>query len=722
VIITTRTKESIKTALAMTIAYGIALSMNWENAYWAGFAVAFISSSNIGQSFNKGAMRMLGTLIAVVVALTIISLFVQDRWLFMICLSAYVGFCTYMMGGERLQYFWFVCGFVCVIICMDAGFNSVNAFYTAILRTQETGLGILVYSLVAILLWPQHSGKALNIIVSKLANTQQQLLKTSLTLVNAQTDDTVNVKNLILKESQESANFSQLLNNAESDTEEVRELRPQWRNYQKDTLALTQAIARWRESITDLQSLNITQLLPNFIEFTSELNDRLMLIKQIATNREPERQTKNIMLNVDENEVRRLSHFQQAALAIARTQLQQLDTATRSLFKSMSAIKRIDFSEKSIDSVNSSPKVFVLDPDRLLSVSRIVMIMWLAYLSLIYVDSIPGGAGFVSMTSVIGMILVTTPQLSVTKLIFPLSGSILFASVIYIFVMPQMSSFLSLAALLFTVTATICYLFSTPQQGLSRALGLAIFVSIASISNQQTYSFLVVATTAVMFPLALLILLISAYVPVSLNPEQVFLRLLRRYFRNCEYLFSHIQNNSQPLNLIERYKHTLHLRDLAKVSQNLSSWFPLIKVKNLSGTSAEQIPLLVTSLQNLADKTQLLFDSNTYSQSTSLMQPLQKGLFDWQYKLEQISKTLSIDPSSANNDILSLELKRIIATMEKSLEESLNQETENQVSKQHRENLYSLLGTYRTVSAAIIDYASYTKDIDWAYWKEHKFV
>ena len=33
-----KTKESIKTALAMTIAYGIALSMDWDRPYWAGFA------------------------------------------------------------------------------------------------------------------------------------------------------------------------------------------------------------------------------------------------------------------------------------------------------------------------------------------------------------------------------------------------------------------------------------------------------------------------------------------------------------------------------------------------------------------------------------------------------------------------------------------------------------------------------------------------------------
>jgi len=50
-----RFKEAFKTALAMVIAYGIALSMDWDRPYWAGFAVAFISLATIGQSLNKGA-------------------------------------------------------------------------------------------------------------------------------------------------------------------------------------------------------------------------------------------------------------------------------------------------------------------------------------------------------------------------------------------------------------------------------------------------------------------------------------------------------------------------------------------------------------------------------------------------------------------------------------------------------------------------------------------
>ena len=35
--LSTRAKNAIKTGLAMTIAYGIALYMDWEKPYWAGF-------------------------------------------------------------------------------------------------------------------------------------------------------------------------------------------------------------------------------------------------------------------------------------------------------------------------------------------------------------------------------------------------------------------------------------------------------------------------------------------------------------------------------------------------------------------------------------------------------------------------------------------------------------------------------------------------------------
>jgi uncharacterized membrane protein YccC len=78
-VLTPRVREAIKTALAMTIVYGIALSMDWDKPMWAALAVAFISLETVGQSLNNGVLGMLGTLLAAAVSLTLVAVFPQER-------------------------------------------------------------------------------------------------------------------------------------------------------------------------------------------------------------------------------------------------------------------------------------------------------------------------------------------------------------------------------------------------------------------------------------------------------------------------------------------------------------------------------------------------------------------------------------------------------------------------------------------------------------------
>ena len=687
----------------------------------AGFAVAFISLATVGQSFNKGAMRMLGTLIAVVVALTLIGLFAQDRWLFMIFLSAYVGFCTYMMGGARVQYFWFVCGFVCVIICLDAGPDPVNAFNTAILRAQETGLGILAYSLVSVFLWPHHSGKDFNVIVSKLAATQQQLFQHSLDLMFGHAESAA-LKKLKLDELQEQTRFSQLLDAAESDTYEVRELRRQWRRYQQQSNELTETMERWRESFTDLQALDLQQLLPNLTGFTAELDERLVQINRVLANQAPDRQPVAIELELDEAEVRALSHFHRAALETTRARLQRLERLTQLQFDSICDIKGYADAIDIVDTASPTSNIFVFDPDRMLSVIRIIIIMWLAWLILIYVDSIPGGTSFVITASVLGMIIVTNPQLSVTQLVVPIAGSISFAGVIYIFVMPQLSSFLSLGPLIFAVTFIICYIYAAPQQGISRAFGLAMFVMIASISNEQTYSFISVAITSLMFPLVFLVILITSYVPVSLRPDQAFLRLLGRYFRNGEYLFSSGVVDKEPSTFIDRWRRDYCTRDLATLPRKLGSWASHINIKVLPGTSPEQVQSIVTSLQVIDNRARALLKTRQCPQAEILIRELREDIVSWRNALASVFQKLSMDPVSGNGDVFRNKLMEIMEHMEEHIENTLNQVDEKQLTEQESENFYALLGAYRAVSEAVIDYAYSTEDVDWVRWQEARFA
>src|SRR5499427_9758594 len=149
-----RVRAAIKTALAMVIAYGIALSMDWSHPYWAGFSVAFCTLSTVDESINKGLLRLAGTLVGSFAALTLIALFPQDRWSFLASMSLFTGFCTFMMPGTPRWYFWYVAGFSVPLLAFAGGANGPNDFQTVILRTEETALGIMCYSLVWLLIWP----------------------------------------------------------------------------------------------------------------------------------------------------------------------------------------------------------------------------------------------------------------------------------------------------------------------------------------------------------------------------------------------------------------------------------------------------------------------------------------------------------------------------------------------------------------------------------------
>jgi uncharacterized membrane protein YccC len=719
--LSTRTKEAIKTGLAMTIAYGIALSMDWEKPYWTGFAVAFISLTTTGQSLNKGALRMLGTLVTTVVALTFIALFAQDRWLFMLFLSAYVGFCTYMMGGAKHQYFWHVCGFVCAIICMSAGPNSIRAFETALLRAQETGLGILVYSLVSILIWPISSRADFEAAAGKLLSTQKQLFRSYLDLMCGR-KRAGEGQALRTREVQEMTRFGQLLNAAQTDTYEVWEVRRQWSRYQIHTAELSETMARWRVSFAEVKALDLLRLLPNLTHFGAELEERLAQIGRMLVGQAPERQPAAIDLALNMAEVWALSHFHKAALAVTRSRLQYLERLTRSLFDSLSDIKGFDQAVSEAVTAHRRRDEFVIDPDRMAGATRVVVTIWLAYLGLIYISDFPGGAGFVSMAVPFAMAMATMPQVPIKLLFMPSAVSVLFAGLVHIFVMPQLSGFIGLGLLIFAVTFAICYLFATPRQALGRALGLAMFVRIASISNEQTYSFLLVANTALMYALLFFILIITAHVPFSFRPERAFLRLLGRFFRSCECLMSTMRRDPQrEVTRLERWREAFHAFEVSTLPRKLMVWVPHIDTNALSRTSPQLIQAVVTSMQGLSYRMQELLEERGNPQAQFLIQALQADVRAWRLGVQETFQSLAEDPAAGDREAFHNKLDKIKNRLEERIRVTLDTLAEKQFRVRDAENFYRMLGVYRGVSEALINYAGHAATIDWSQWKEERF-
>ena len=181
-----KAKEPFKTALAIVISYGIALAMDWDNPYWAAFAVAFVSLSTAGQSFNKAAMRMFGTLVAVVVALTLIALFPQQRWAYLITSCILLGILGYGMTGLKEPYAFCVAAITyCVVLAVTQAVDysdSGTAFSIVMLRITQTWMGSLVMVIVTVFVWPRRTIGEFEDLVRKGFANQHRLYRRGKTL------------------------------------------------------------------------------------------------------------------------------------------------------------------------------------------------------------------------------------------------------------------------------------------------------------------------------------------------------------------------------------------------------------------------------------------------------------------------------------------------------------------------------------------------------------
>ncbi|RKF17896.1 FUSC family protein [Alginatibacterium sediminis] len=166
-------KEAIKVGLSVSLALSIALWFGWDKPYWAVICVFIIAASeSYNHALRKGQNRLIGTLIGCAFAILLISHLSQDHLLFLISYAGFLAFCVYFSSHKRYGYAFTIAAVVCAIIASIGGFESAKIFDITVLRIQETILGMLVYSAVFRIVWPQ---KTEDIFFDLLSTTFAQL-------------------------------------------------------------------------------------------------------------------------------------------------------------------------------------------------------------------------------------------------------------------------------------------------------------------------------------------------------------------------------------------------------------------------------------------------------------------------------------------------------------------------------------------------------------------
>ena len=119
---------------------------------------------------------------------------------------------------------------------------------------------------------------------------------------------------------------------------------------------------------------------------------------------------------------------------------------------------------------------------------------------------------------------------------------------------------------------------------------------------------------------------------------------------------------------------------------------------------------------------QALVESRNNPQAGFLVQQLLEDIRAWRLRVQATFQKLSVDPTTGEHEVFRTRLDEITGHLEARTQDVLDKTADGQLSDQDAENFYCLLGAYRGVSDALVDYAENANVIDWSRWREERFA
>jgi uncharacterized membrane protein YccC len=718
-----KVKEAIKTGLAFALVYGIALKAGWANPYWAATAVAMISLGTAGESINKSVLRIAGTIPGCVAALVIVSLAPQNRWLFIGLSSAWIFFTTYMMlRSQNHAYFWMVAGFVCPIVAIANPASSEIAFANAVIRTVETMMGIIVYGLVTVFLWPCTNAGAIKKASGALVAAQADLFRAGRDVLAGQgTKETL--QTIRTQEVQQLGTFAKALTAEGSESHEVHEFRILWDRFKGLSSALMETLDCWLIGFPELSRIDQYAVLPDLQAFYTELDGRFEEIRRIQGGSPSNREPHAVPLTLNHTGLRGLGHFDRAALVVAKQQLEKMDGLTAEMLACAKQLANPSLNSKksqAIPPVQERRWVFrlpVLDLDFLRAATFAATSLAVVYLLWILVDP-PGHAGWYTLGAPVAMIVAKAQQLKMTTLIKPLALAAAMSLAVYVFIMPQLSTFAELGLLMFFCMFINRYFFT----GLAQAMGSISIINMISVQNQQTYNFAAMANTYIFILSVFAFIYVMSYMLSSARPEKVVLHLLGRFFCSAEFLVSRApQKSGRTSSLSERWKISFYQHELLTLPAKLGGWGRAIDQTLFPANTPGQVLTLVASLQALGYRIEELRGAGVTHSSQSHVEAFSEDVRAWRMGIESTFRGWSSSPEPESAGGLQTRFAAGLAGLEKRIEQTLEQTDTEAISDEDAGKFYRILGGFRGVSEAAVAYARVAGKIDWAQWREERF-
>ena len=712
-------QEAFKFALSMVLMYSLALWMDWDLARYGALAIVLISLSTSGASISKGVMRLIGTVIGCVVGLILVSWFSQARWSMMFALASYLIFISYFMQTSRYPYAWYVAGFVPMVIWSDTYGAVDNSFHFAIFRLLETASGVLIYSLVSVLLWPQTAGEQFYRQGGDYLDQLCRLLRLNQdALCGIKNNDALALqRKLEVQSTQLQATFMGALN----DTVMVREQKHEWQQALTTLRALTDSLALWQSTnetylrrYPEQSHANLAHAL-EIIEQRCARTGELWQARQLPGEASPGDDIPLLQtVSLDLSLPRTMSNVERGLLITQADQLRQLDLQSQNLLTLLRILTGLDSSAELPDQLQHLPPDQPLRWDSVRVLKSLVpaFAFILGFLFWIYpTNPPPSGPSIAEMSGIFGLMVALGANVRYVALMFA-AGGLLVVAPIYFVVMPWLDGGIGLLTMIFLLSFTFGYL--GERWPMVKLGGLLLFVMTTDISNEQSYSFMGWMSAEFMMIMAGIIVNTVVMLMIALRPEKIMPRKFHGFFHACAAItrsFVYV-TNKKP-----RAEH--FMRQIRRAPGELRGVEATVDYSYFPSNAQPKVSHLLDSIDSIAARLRVLetlmervaANGSTTPLGTELPRRLQRLFERW------ADITLATGTSKNEQDAI----EALYLELEKRLD-MYNTESETpSYNERMAIDLATLLGGVRGLLDAMAEMDRSIRDVHWNKWVEARF-
>lgn len=622
--LSSRIHTAAVTALAFVCTYVLAFYWNLDRPFWAGFTVFVISLPSIGQTLQKGVLRMFGTIAGAVAALVLLGLFAQERMLLLSALSLYLCLMLYLMlTSVYYGYAFFISCIVTLIICLMAVHEPQDAFHLSVYRVEETLLGIGVYTVVTLVFSPRTSIKSLYRGVQDLMAGHKALFVMNEGAgaegqMSRMYTQYVGMREILDK-------VGQLVPAVQLETYQVYRYREHWERAVRCSAELLELQRRWMGTLVAMKDLDMASLFPHFESRVAELGklfDRLDAQGKEGSPGDSLKPEDVQPLAFDESVFEKLGSTRKG-LAFSAVKLFEEQTAHCRELLMLAGFLLHGGPMPELKPSASKKALSVIKPEQYAYMSQMFVIFWVATLCWILLNP-PGleSIAFLELTIVLGLIGIMTGEDKPLRQVLIFALGIGCTGLAYTFIYPLVSNLGEFIVMMGVSGFFITFAFPRKEQNFTKQAFMLPWLSIGNFTNLPTYDFgqLLVGSFTLLFGISIVSLVHYAlFMP---NTEAQFLQRQKAFFRSSEALLLHLracrEQRRGSLFRLRMFFRLHRTRFLAEDIGILAKKLPVTFVK------PELVRVFSTEVQDMVSSMQGLY-ARLRSVDSDLLCPSQPG-------------------------------------------------------------------------------------------------